>query len=156
MHVACLCVFYLLIPAALIIYTTKLHVIMRTLVSEFWLLTTVCVAMYASSRISWKSAALIMRYSQKRKWISIFFYCSESPSIAHDLGTTGPIQMGFSAKCTSPNEDINQIENWKYHMCNFWLIPLDHITYVCCTSNCKTPSCTYNVTVQSVTRTVRF
>ncbi len=39
------------------------------------------------------------------------FYCSENPSIAHNLGTTGPIQVGFSAKCTSTNKDFNQIEN---------------------------------------------
>ncbi len=26
-------------------------------------------------------------------------------------GTTGLIQVGFSAKCTSPIEDFNQIEN---------------------------------------------
>ena len=27
------------------------------------------------------------------------------------------------------NEDFNQIENWKCHMFDFWLIPLDRITY---------------------------
>ncbi len=60
------------------------------------------------------------------------FYCFllfwES-SIAHNLGTTVPIQVEFSAKCTCLNEDFNQIENWKCHMCNFRLIPLDRITY---------------------------
>ncbi len=81
-----------------------------------------------SRRISRKSAALIMRYSQKKNWISIVFYCSENYSIAHKLGTTGPIQVGVSAKCISPNEHFNQIENWKCHMCEFWLISLDHIT----------------------------
>ncbi len=58
-----------------------------------------------------QSAALIVRDSQKRKLITIVFYCSENPSNAHNLGTTGPIQMGFSAKCTSPGEHFNQIEN---------------------------------------------
>ncbi len=58
----------------------------------------------------------------------VIFFCSENPSIACNLGTTGPIQVGFSAKCTSLNEVFNQIENWKCHMCDFWLIPLDHIT----------------------------
>ncbi len=44
----------------------------------------------------------------RKKWISIVFYCSENPPIAHNLGTAGPIQVGFSAKCTSPNEHFNQ------------------------------------------------
>ncbi len=39
------------------------------------------------------------------------FYCFENLSIAHNFGTTGPIQVGFSAKCTSPNARFNQIEN---------------------------------------------
>ncbi len=30
---------------------------------------------------------------------------------SHNFGTTGPIQVGFSAKCTSPNEHFNQTEN---------------------------------------------
>ncbi len=30
---------------------------------------------------------------------------------AHNFGTTGPIQEGFSSKCTSLNEHFNQIEN---------------------------------------------
>ena len=50
-------------------------------------------------------------YSQKKKLISFVFYCFENPSIAHNFGTTGPIQVGFSAKCTSPNKHFNQIEN---------------------------------------------
>ena len=33
--------------------------------------------------------------------------------VAHNLGITGPIQVGFSAKCTSPNEDFNQIKKLK-------------------------------------------
>ncbi len=28
---------------------------------------------------------------------------------SYNFGTTGPIQVRFSAKCTSPNEDFNQI-----------------------------------------------
>ena len=71
-----------------------------------------------------------MRYSQKKEFISIVFYCSENPSIAHSLGNTGPMQVGFSAKCTSPNEDFNEVKSWKCHMCIFRLIPLDRITYV--------------------------
>ena len=76
-----------------------------------------------------KSAALIVRYSQKKEWISIVFYCSNYPSIAHNLGTTGLIQVGFLPKCTSSNEELNQIENWKCNMCNFRLIPLDRIAF---------------------------
>ncbi len=46
-----------------------------------------------------------------------------------NFGTTGPVQVGFSTKCTTPNEDFNQIENWKCHMFDFGLIPLDCTTY---------------------------
>ncbi len=53
-------------------------------------------------------------------WESFNFY---------NFGITGQIQLGFSAKCTSPNEDFNHIENWKWHMFDFWLIPLNRITY---------------------------
>ena len=65
-----------------------------------------------SSGISLKLGALIVRYS-KKIGINFFivFYCSDNPSIAHNFGTTGLIQVGFSAKCTSPEEDFNQIEN---------------------------------------------
>ena len=43
------------------------------------------------SGISQKSAALIVRYSLKKEWICHW-----------------PIQVGFSAKCTSPNEHLNR------------------------------------------------
>ncbi len=57
-----------------------------------------------SSGIIRKLGALIMKYmySQKKEWISIVFYCFEHPPIAHNFGTF-PIQLGFSAKCTSSN-----------------------------------------------------
>ena len=48
----------------------------------------------------------------------------------YNFGTTSPIQVTFSAKCTPPDEDFTHIENWKCHMFNFQLIPLDRITYV--------------------------
>ncbi len=63
------------------------------------------------SGISRKSASLIVRYSQKKEEISFVFHCSENPSIAYNFETTGPIQVAFSAKCTSPNEHFNQTEN---------------------------------------------
>ncbi len=56
------------------------------------------------------------------------FYCFESPSIAHNFGTTAPIQVGFSAKCTSPNEHLS---NRKLKMSHVW-VPTDfpsRITY---------------------------
>ena len=77
-----------------------------------------------SSGISQKSEGLIVRCSQKKEQISFVFYRSENPSIAHNFGITGPIQVGVSAKCTSPNKHFNQIENWKCHMFDFRLISL--------------------------------
>ena len=68
--------------------------------------------------------------SQEKEWISFVFYCFENPSIAHNFGTTGLIKVEFSAKCTSPNMQFNQIENWKCHMFNFRLISLDRITII--------------------------
>ncbi len=46
-----------------------------------------------------------------------------------NIGTIGLIQVGFSAKCTSPNEHFNRIENWKCQIYEFRLIWLDRITY---------------------------
>ena len=63
--------------------------------------------MLQSSGISQKSAALIVRYSQKKEWISFVFYCFENPSIAHNFGTTGQTQVGFSVKCTSSNKKVD-------------------------------------------------
>ncbi len=37
-----------------------------------------------------------------RKRYEFVFYCSLNPSIGHNFGITGPIQVGFSAKCTIP------------------------------------------------------
>ncbi len=48
-----------------------------------------------------------MRYSLKKEYISYVFYCFENLSI--DFGTTGPIQVGFSAKYTSPKEDFRSL-----------------------------------------------
>ncbi len=67
--------------------------------------------------------------SWKKEWISFVFYCSENPSIAHNFEITGPIQVGVSEMYTSPNEHVNQIENWKCHMFEFKMISLDRITY---------------------------
>ncbi len=60
----------------------------------------------------------------------IDFFCFGNHSVVHNFGTTGPIHVGFSAICTSPNEHFNQIENWKCDMFDFRLISLDCITYV--------------------------
>ena len=51
-----------------------------------------------------------MRYSQKKEWISFVFCCFQNPSSARNLETTGLMQVGFSVKCSSPNEHFNQIE----------------------------------------------
>ena len=78
-----------------------------------------------SSGISRKSGALIVTYSQKKKCIRFVFYCFENLLIAVTLEPLFCRRVGFTAKCTSPNEDLNnQIENWKCHMCDFQLIPL--------------------------------
>ncbi len=82
-----------------------------------------------SSGISQKSGALMVTYSQKKKCIYLVFYCFDNLSIAITLEPLIQFRWVFSTKCTSPNEDFNEIENWKCHMFNFWLIPLDHITY---------------------------
>ena len=83
----------------------------------------ICVAIYRN-----QSRTLIVIYSQKKDWISFVFYCFENPSTARNFETTEPILVGFSGKCTSPNGHFNQIENWKCHMFNFRLIPLDRIS----------------------------
>ncbi len=83
-----------------------------------------------SSGISRKSGALIVEYSQKRNVVLLFFQLFWESFNYYNFGTTGPIQVRFSAKCTSPNEDFNQIENWKCQMFDFRLIPLDRLTYI--------------------------
>ena len=83
-----------------------------------------------SSRISRKSGALIVRYSQKNECISSCFLSFWESFNCYNFNTTGPFQVGVSAKCTSPNDDFNQTENWKFHMFDFQLIPLDCITYI--------------------------
>ncbi len=58
---------------------------------------------------------------------------------SYNFGTIGPIQVGGSAKGTSPNEEFNQIENKKGHIFDFWLISQERITYngcLCLEKNC--------------------
>ena len=51
--------------------------------------------------------------------------------LLYNVGTTAPIQVRFSVKCTSPNEDF-KTENVTFtHMINFRLISLNHITLCC-------------------------
>ncbi len=47
--------------------------------------------------------------ARKRNAFVLFSLFWESFN-CYNFGTTGPIQVGFSGKCTSPNEDFNQIE----------------------------------------------
>ena len=95
----------------------------RTQVGSSW------VYVLRSSRITRKSGALIVRYNQKKEWISLVFYCFENPSIARNFGTTGPIWTKFSAKCTRTNGHFNQIGNWKVTIFDIRLISLDRITF---------------------------
>ena len=98
--------------------TNQNQSLVKNELGHYFIGLTICVA------INRKSAAL-MRYSQKKEcsFFPLLFWESFN---CYNFGTTGPIQMGFSAKCTSPN----QIENWKCHLCDFWLISLYHITDV--------------------------
>ncbi len=75
------------------------------------LLYAICIAGSVGSRQHW-----LWDIARKRNEFLLFSNCSENPSIAHNLGTTGPIQVRFSAKCTSSSEHFNQIENWKCHI----------------------------------------
>ncbi len=47
------------------------------------------------SGITWKSTALIVRYSQKKECISIVFYCSENLSIVITLEPLVQFRWGF-------------------------------------------------------------
>ena len=88
-----------------------------------------------------KSGALIVRYSRKKECILLFSNLLFWESFNwYNFGTTGLIQVGFSAKCTSPESwwELNQIENWKCHMFDFRLIPLDCII-LCITDPFRNP-----------------
>ena len=53
-----------------------------------------------------------MRYRQEKECTSFVFFCFENLSIGITLEPLhGPIQVEFSAKCSSSNEDFNQIEH---------------------------------------------
>ena len=70
-----------------------------------------------SSGISRKLGAMTVRYSGKKECVSFVFYCFENLSIAGTLESLVRfIQVGFSTKCISPNEDFNQIENKMSHV----------------------------------------
>ncbi len=81
-----------------------------------------------SSGISQKSGALIVRYSQKKEYISCVFYCFENLSIAITLEQQVRIRWGFQQNVSLLTR--TSIEKWKCHMFAFRLIPLDRITYV--------------------------
>ena len=67
--------------------------------------------MLLSSGISWKSGVLIVRYSQEKEWRNEYLLFSIDLRTLQLLITWEPlVQVGFSAKCTSPNEHFNQIE----------------------------------------------
>ncbi len=69
----------------------------------------------------------------REKGMNFFSYCFENPSNAHNnFGRTGPSQLRFSAKCTFPNEHLNQIETtWEFYTFDFRMISLDCDTLLC-------------------------
>ncbi len=66
--------------------------------------------------------------ARKRICFPFVFYCFENLSIVITLEALIYFRW-FSAKCTSPNEDFNQIKNWKCHMCDLRPIPPDRIKF---------------------------
>ena len=115
---------------------TSLHVIIVILVSLTALLSlswtwgtchTCCqVAGSFGSRQHW------LRDSQKKILISIVFYCSQHPSIAHkpcnhwndSVGVFSKMYFNFKSALQS-----NRKLKMSYVMCEFRLISLDRITY---------------------------
>ncbi len=81
-----------------------------------------------SSGNSRKSAALIVRYCQKKKWISVVLSILQ---LHINLGTTELIVVEFSAKCTSPNEHFYQKTGNVTCSSSDW-ISKDRITYCKC------------------------
>ncbi len=65
--------------------------------------------MLQSSWISRKSAALIVRYSQKKECISIIFYSSEKVQLLITLEPLDRVKWGFQQNV--PSEDFDQVEN---------------------------------------------
>ena len=80
-----------------------------------------------SSRISWKSRALIVRYSQKKECISIVLRILQ---LLITLEPTGPIQVGFSAKMYLSKWALPS--NGKLKMSHVW-VPTDfsRLQYIC-------------------------
>ncbi len=100
--------------------------------NKYSLTSTLCflgfiLAILSSSQKSGEKYTELLKFSEIK--VCLLFNCLIL-QFAHNLGTTAPIQAGFSAKCTSPNEHFNQIENWKCYMCEFQMISLDLITNV--------------------------
>ena len=63
-----------------------------------WYFTDIHVYLLRSSRISWKSAALIVRNSQEKECISFVFYCFENLSTAVTLEPLVRFRWGFQLK----------------------------------------------------------
>ncbi len=88
--------------------------------------------MLQSSRIIQNLEALIVKYSQKKEYmISFVFYCFENLSIAITLEPLVQFRWGFQLNVPLLLR-TNQTENWKCHIFDFRLIPLDRITYLVC------------------------
>ncbi len=80
-----------------------------------------------SSGISRKSGADVFR---KRNEFVLFSIVLRFLQLLINSEPLVQFRWGFSAKCTSPNEHFNQIENWKCYMFDFRLMSLDRITYM--------------------------
>ncbi len=73
--------------------------------------------MLRSSWVSRKSGAWLWDTVRKRDVFILFYIVLRSFQL---LWTTGLIQVGFSTKCTSPNEDFNQNRKRKCHIINWF------------------------------------
>ncbi len=58
----------------------------------------------------------------------------------YNFGTTGLIQAGFSAKCTSPNEDFNQMETENVTRLTSDWFPILHYIFLTSDSFCSVRS----------------
>ncbi len=74
----------------------------------------------------------------------------------YNFETAGPIQVGFSVKCTSPNEDFNDIENWKCHMTSDWFPKItSHIFKSVIKHTKKCPQLPYLEHTRSITTVIK-
>ena len=61
--------------------------------------------------------------ASKRNEFLLFSIVLKTLQLLIALEPLDQLKWRFLAKCTSPSENFNQIENWECHMCEFRLIP---------------------------------